>query len=42
MQLSDCLQIIPDGTLIYKGQDGALHEVLGGRNGFLFFRRYLA
>lgn len=40
MQLSDCLYINHLGILVYKGAHGALHEVVGGKDGQLSLQRY--
>jgi len=33
MQISDCMAVIYNGILIYKGSDGALYQIIGGKDG---------
>lgn len=33
MTLSDCMAVMYNGILIYKGSDGKLYQIVGGQNG---------
>lgn len=35
MQISDCMAVIYSGILIYKGSDGKLYIIVGGKDGMI-------